>query len=388
MSLITPLLAIYGLVKIENRYLKRFFLISIIFGIFLAKGTSFPLGSLFLILFKNIPGMILYRNTLEKFGLLLPLIYAPLFAWGVLKIKERISSKTIKLSFLVFIGLVLFITNWPLFTGGVVSYGNRDIRVEVPSSYAKAAETLDTNKHRILSLPMMGGAGKYDWEFDYVGIESSEYLFPQPVISKNLFQYTSLGQIYTGLGEGKIKNNLLGLAQFLSSDIIVLRKDLDIPAYGQYPDAMEIAASLLADVPVEKIYESEQLVLFQIPEEEILPLIYVPEKYLGGRSPLEIMDLLATGRYNPRSEIFICADNKYCSSVNKRKDISGLADLTTRTRFLSHLCARSARCGGRQALREPALACHQVLGFLRREEPVVESRFALIITPNQAIANS
>ena len=109
--------------------------------------------------------------------------------------------------------LLIFICGvqvWPMWTGDVFpDY----YRVKVPDYYQQANLLIneDRSDGRILSLPMVRDEGvRYDW--GYIGIEPSEFLFDKSTISKTLFsKYNDVGyrQIYNALSiEGGYDNFL------------------------------------------------------------------------------------------------------------------------------------------------------------------------------------
>ena len=165
-SWLIPIVSIFGIFKLKPGRIKFFCVTSIILLIFLVKGTSPPLGGIFLWFFKTITFLQVYRNPLEKIGLLLPIIYAPLFSVGLFFLLAKISSFKMKRILLTLVVGCLAINSWPFFTGAMVSFGKRDIRVEMPRSFQDANKAVSSKDHIFFSLPQMGGAsGRYKWPY-------------------------------------------------------------------------------------------------------------------------------------------------------------------------------------------------------------------------------
>ncbi|OGM33515.1 hypothetical protein A3D00_00075 [Candidatus Woesebacteria bacterium RIFCSPHIGHO2_02_FULL_38_9] len=329
LSWVIPALVFYGVIKLKKGVPKAFFLVSLVLLIFLAKGTSQPFGGLFLWLFKIIPPMQLYRNPLEKFGLLLPVVYAPLFAIGSVEIAMKIRKRNIKAFFWCLVAIVLVLTNWPFFTRAIVVRKGRDIRVSVPNSFKQASQMIVTGQHRILSLPEMGGAsGRYSWEYGFQGIESSEFLYSQPVIAKTYYPKSFLGQVIIGISQGKVLNNLVGMAQFLSSDIIAVRKDTNLAAFGEYLNGLEISKKMVSNSNIKEIFDSKEVNLWKVEDKDIVPVIYSRSKVIHGKSPTELLNLLDLKGFDPKRDIYICDNKEFCDPYNSEINLNLLSNLS------------------------------------------------------------
>jgi hypothetical protein len=78
-----PVIVSLSLLKRSENMLLFYFTLLIIIVTFLAKGSAPPLGDFFQWFFINVLAFQVYRNPFEKFGILLPLAYAPLFGLGL-----------------------------------------------------------------------------------------------------------------------------------------------------------------------------------------------------------------------------------------------------------------------------------------------------------------
>ena len=312
-SWLIPVVSIFGIFKLKSGRIKFFFAASIILLLFLVKGTSPPMGGIFLWFFKTITFLQVYRNPLEKIGMILPIIYAPLFSIGLIYLLDKIRSTRMRGILLVSAIGYLVINSWPFFTGALVSFGKRDIKVEVPHSFQNANKVVSSRDHIFFSLPQMGGAsGRYKWSHGYAGVESSEYLFDYPTIVKFYDANSFFAQLLIGLSNGRMESNVVGLAQVFSADIIVFRKDTDVLAFGDRLDALERSEKMINRAHLNKVFDSPEVSLWSLPEEKIVPVIYTPESIKFGDSPANLISLLENNQFDPKHQVFICINKDKC----------------------------------------------------------------------------
>ncbi len=323
LSWIMPVITFYGLIRLRSGLIKSFLITSLILLLFLAKGTSPPFGQVFLWFFERITFLQVYRNTFEKIGILLPIVYAPLFSYGLFHFLYRIRSNRLRMFFFGLAILGLGLTNWPFFTGAIVSYKDRDIRVEIPESFQGVNSQIPSGDHILLSLPVMGGAsGFYDWKFGYKGVESSEYLFDYPVITKFYDAPSFLGQTLIGISNGDIASNLIGISQLFSADMVILRKDTDIKSFGYNFDALTRSEKMISEANLNNIFDAPELSLWILPNEKRVPVIYAPKEIRYGNSPQELVTLLKNGQFDPQTESFICINSEKCKPFIQPTDIN------------------------------------------------------------------
>ena len=323
LSWLIPIITIYGLIKLKRGKVKLFFISSFFLLLYLSKGTAPPLGGIFLWFFNLIPPLQVFRNPFEKIGMLLPLVYAPLFSFGLLYLLAIKIPKVKYRKILLFLAIcMLAINTWPFFTGAVVVFGKRDIRVEVPNSFYDANEAIPIGDHVIFSIPVMGGgSGFYKWEHGYKGVESSMYLFKYPVINTFYDANSFYGQMLIGISNGLL-HNLVGLAQLFSADIIAFRKDTDLLAFGYNLDAIERSKKMIDQGNLTKFFDSPQVSLYSLPKEKIVPIIYTPQSVRIGDSPVELISSLESNKFDPKSETYICVNRDKCKPFINNLDLS------------------------------------------------------------------
>lgn len=331
LSWLLPVFTIYGMLKLKSGIIKKFLLTNLLILLFIVKGTQPPLGGVYLWLFKHAIFLQVYRNTFEKIGMILPTIYAPLFSSGLVLFLSRIRNPKKRNVLLLFSLVCLGAYNWPFFTGALVHYKQRDIRVEVPSTFETINQNIPEGDHIMLSLPIMGGAsGFYKWEFGYKGVDASEYLFKFPTITKFYDASTFYGKLLIAESHGELDNNLVGLAQLFSVDYIVVRHDTDLAAFGYNLDALDRVNKMILSSGLTKIYDSKLVSIWSLPKEKQIPIIYTPASIRLVDSPEEIIAALSKNNYDPKKETFICVNPKNCKpaldNTNTEIPINGIPE--------------------------------------------------------------
>jgi len=144
---LVPILVFLPIFLKPKDFMIRFLTILAIVSVFLAKGSNFPFGQVYIWLFKHIPGFDSFRDP-GKFYLLISLAYAPLFGLGVYLLGDYFVKMKIKLPgflnaikktllfFIIFLAFIYMI--WPAIIGkvGQVTLAGG----EIPSEYKKIEE--------------------------------------------------------------------------------------------------------------------------------------------------------------------------------------------------------------------------------------------------------
>lgn len=322
LSFLIPLLVFSGLYHLKKSQIKKFLGASLFFLIFFVKGVSAPFGGIFLWLFTHLAFLQVYRNPMEKIGLLLPVIYAPLFGFGVYLLLKKIKNLRVREVFVVIVIGLLLVNSWPFFTGAIISFNNRDIRVVVPDSFQNLADSIPTGDHIIFSLPQMGGlTGIYKWEHKYLGAEGSEFLFKYPTIAKFSDATSFYGQLLIAVSHGDI-TNLISIAQLFSADLIAFRKDTDINAFGDNPKALVRSEKMIKDAHLTNIFDSKEVSIWSLPMNKIVNVIYAPSKIRFGDSAEELISLLKKENIDFKDEVYICTNSQKCKPTILPKDLS------------------------------------------------------------------
>lgn len=192
-SWILPLSFIFSFTILKRTSHFLFYLLLLIISIFISIGANFPTGWLLIWLFTKIPLLQVLRNPYEKYGINLTLAYTPFFAVGLLIISEKITffynySKLKYIVLSVLLCLLFIALVGPFWKGNFAGGIKVNFWVEIPAYYKQANEWLNSQKgnFNILQLPSIPEDGiTFNWDHPYEGIESSEFLFDRPSVSRN-----------------------------------------------------------------------------------------------------------------------------------------------------------------------------------------------------------
>lgn len=224
----TFIFVIVGILRRRFVTHKAFLVVLFLVGWFLAKGANPPLGSFFYEnLFRQVPIFGMFRNSYEKLGLIFLLPYAIFFAIGTQTFVDKLMAKA-KVIFCAFVVFGIFgYLVWPLWLGNTFS---PLARVSVPDYYASSNSFLNSAAgHRGLSIPFTPGEGvHYKWSGgDYYGLEPSEFLFDEPVVSW-VIPYTHAVDVNKRLVESLANKQLPSdLLEDMGIGYIILHSDMD-----------------------------------------------------------------------------------------------------------------------------------------------------------------
>jgi hypothetical protein len=112
-----PVIAYSALLfKGKNKYTIFFALLSI-FGLFLSKGVSSPLGLVYDWLYYHIPGFFIFRAPYRVFTTIYVFALAPLIGLGIVRIADLVKNNLLSKLIIFSMWLCIFFYSWPLFTG-------------------------------------------------------------------------------------------------------------------------------------------------------------------------------------------------------------------------------------------------------------------------------
>lgn len=263
-----------GLYKLRTKKAGLFLGSFLLLGIFLAKGNNPPFGEIFQFFFVRISLLQVFRDPVEKFGFIVVLAAAPLFAFGVKVFSEVIRSKFKLLIYLFNFFAVLGVLGYPFFTSLVFtskSPPNDDVsigyKVKVPDYYMEANNWLESQgrNFRFISFPLGDEGMTYNWEKGYQGVEPSIIIFSVPNISFNTtMPYYS--QIVEGLEEYFFKQeDFYKIANLLNVRYFLVRYDIDIGERRlRKPEAVEtILAKQEKEGRVKRIAKFGKLIIWE-----------------------------------------------------------------------------------------------------------------------------
>lgn len=244
-SLMILVVSVLGFIKARILKGYKYLVVLTVIGFFVCKGTNPPFGNaIFSFLFQYIPFARVFRSSYEKFGAVWLMVYSIFFAYGFGFIYEKMAQIWKFVLVAVFIPLFLIVLVWPMWKIGPFS---PEARLFVPGYYKEADTYLNSLNYegRILSLPIIPGEGvRYDWgNTSYYGLEPSDILFSNPVISKTVrYEYLDdkYMDIYNTFVQGK---NIDKLLSETNVEYLMLHNELD-PKYSNASSSAEVKVTL------------------------------------------------------------------------------------------------------------------------------------------------
>lgn len=183
LSFLVPIAAVASFLFKAAKKEKTFFLIMALLFLFAAKGVHKPLPQPMLFLIEKYPVLGIFRAVYLKF------IYAVILSFSILigfTVTEILGNRIIqKFSwvFFLFVALLVFINNFPFFTGLVTK---KQYLTNIPNSYQKLPVFFeDRAEGKVLSLPETPrGAGPImKWGGDYyVGPPTDMFFTNKPTL--------------------------------------------------------------------------------------------------------------------------------------------------------------------------------------------------------------
>ncbi len=283
---------IVGLFKREKELLYKFLILVALIVMFWMKGTLAPFGGVTLRIFEWFTFLHVFRNPFEKIGLLLPFAMAIPVGFGIVGIVNALSSKlrfSKKLMAFLILTLAFPVFMFPTVTGLVFTGGGppaNDINigqyVKVPDYYKDAREWLDKQPgvFRVLVLPIDGEGMTYKWEYGFAGVELSNNLFDQPMISLNTSN-GSLPELVDNIKQTLLDypDKLWNLAQQLNVKYIMVRDDIDYLARDTEAPATDLAK--LKEYAAEhfsQVAEFGKLKFFELNPAQFTPKVFARTK--------------------------------------------------------------------------------------------------------------
>ncbi len=195
-SYIIPFLAFSPLIIKKKPGFIYFFLGLSLLVIYFIKGSNPPFGGIYLFLFSHLKIFEVFCSSFEKYGLVLPLAYAPLIGFTLLLLFTTLkNSISVRKTYFIFtsLGLLLFVVlvypfwNNLIFTYNLPPENNPSIGdyVSVPIDYQSANTFLhkDTDIYRGMALPIDGEGMTYEWKYGFNGVEYLNDMFGIPFLS-------------------------------------------------------------------------------------------------------------------------------------------------------------------------------------------------------------
>lgn len=301
LSFLSTGMFILGLIKAKKNLLFKFLATLSLVTMFWMKGSLPPLGTVTLLIFQSLTFLHPFRNPFEKIGMLLPFAMAVPVGFGIaaavdwLSVRFKIRRKIViaVLWFVVFPVYMFPIATGLAFTGGPPPANNIEIGqyVKVPEYYKEAKEWLNRkgDLFRILVLPIAGEGMTYKWEYGFSGVELSNNLFNQSMISFESGQ-GFLPEMVSSIKETlyKYPYNMRTIAQLMNVKYIMVRDDINyVERNTENPleDAETVSGEMKQDFA--KAGEFGKLQFFELDPDKFYPRIFASNSLIYTIDPLE-----------------------------------------------------------------------------------------------------
>lgn len=306
------LLVAYAIFKIKA-YKHRLFMLSLAFtGLFVSKGTSFPLGNIFFyVLFSVLPVSAAFRNSYEKFGIVWLLAYTILFTLGFSKFLSTLKPNKQYLiggSFLLLILVLVF----PFWSGGLFPQKHR---IDVPKYYQIANHYLNEKSNdRLFHIPFTLELGLLSYSWGFIGGDPSHVLFDLESITKpKVPLYDKVAALMPELLSDKKFPRILG---WLGVGNVILHKDIVSPV----TNIKEITTNIENWEGVESKKNIGELVIYSLDGKLINPRIYIADSVSLVSSIEEGLDKILSDEFNTKQKVFLLDRNFVVPDFKRNPD--------------------------------------------------------------------
>lgn len=289
-----------------------FFLFLMVISIFFIKGTSAPFGDLYNFLWKNVPGIWVFREPYVKFTPLLVFSVSLCFGYIIQRFlndvdlfyKNNPSFKfKIKALIVALSVLVIFAASFPFFSKQLFREKSEK---EMKSQYFKFPQywldagawfNKEDKEGRILVLPKTDYGVPYAWKDGYSSAgPTTPILIPNPALSFR--GPTSNGEYLTNMLFRQIvpeaKNNLVLFMRYLGIKYILQQNDVDWTNALKDTYSPEVIKDIIEKQEgIDLIKKFGKLDIYKIKDSYFLPMVYSPKEIVcTERDPLKMPDLI------------------------------------------------------------------------------------------------
>lgn len=293
-SLTILLLVIFGMIKSKGQPFMKYLILLAGVGLFVSKGTSFPLGyTFFHFLFSNFPQTTALRNSYEKFGIVWLLPYTIFFAIGIyqffLRFKSSFKKIYLNLALFLFCGLLIL----PMWNGDIFPPKHR---VQLPNDYVEANIFLNSQKiERKLHIPFLTEPNPMTYDWGYVGIDPSMNIFDSEELSSaDVPFYNKIVKLLSDHFNNEKISNIFGL---LGIQYIIFQRDIVYPK----ADFIKTQKQLDSWQGINKAKTFGKLDLYSIDPKIVRPRIYASGSIVKSNSLAEALNQVASDEWDEAS---------------------------------------------------------------------------------------
>lgn len=288
-------IAVLGFIKLKGNKYRKYLLALSLVGLFISKGTNFPLGyTFYYFLFGAFPLTAALRNSYEKFGLVWLLPYAIFFAYGLywlfLKIKNRY-KKVFFLALMLFLSCGVLV--YPMWNGDIFPPKHR---VEVPAYYYQANSFLNSEKvDRAFHIPFDLELEKISYDWGYIGEDPTENLFDHEPLTKPIVPIYD--RIYKMLPNYLSNANFPKLLGMLGAEYIIFHKDMIYPRV----DLVKTQTQIETWEGASKTKTFGKLDIYSLDLNIVKPKIYASGTLIKRNSIADVLNQVSSDNWNTDS---------------------------------------------------------------------------------------
>lgn len=266
-----------------NRNIKKliYFLVPLsLAGVFLAAGAHEPLGSLYILMIKYIPGFAAFRSAFYKFMPLVLFSFAILNGITIYYVAQKFKNAFISLLPFIFILFLLFY-HFPFYdVGNFLTNYKFKTMITIPDyvqNFSKEKPP-QNDKYRTLVLPPFNqnlGVEIYDWDYYsgypiFPGVSGKSYVENNAYLTAN--EKLLVNRLYPLLRDKRL-DSFLGEASRLSIKYILLTSDVYTENVEGPREQPKIYEAILKDSRFKPTWKSGRWALYEI-NFSINPKIY------------------------------------------------------------------------------------------------------------------
>lgn len=314
-SLTILLLVIFGMIKSKGQSFRKYLILLTGVGLFVSKGTSFPLGyTFFYFLFSNFPQTTALRNSYEKFGIVWLLPYTIFFAIGIyqffLRFKSTFRNLYLILALFLFCGLLVY----PMWNGDIFPQKHR---LTIPNDYIEANNYLNTNSSsqpddRLFHIPFLLEAQKMTLDWGYVGEDPFPFLFDLDTITTpKIPVYDKVAELLPKFINDRQFPKILGM---LGVGDVILHKDSIYPS-------IDLKATVSIDnwIAIKDKKEFGGLVIYSLDRKLINPRVYIATSSLLVENIEKGLKRIISDKFDANHSVFITNNGSNILTASSQK---------------------------------------------------------------------
>jgi hypothetical protein len=271
------------LLKKENKRLMLFLFLSSFVTLFFTAGIHYPFGELFALLMKYVPGFLIFRSAIYKFGYSYWLVAGLLMSFSLsgfidlLRRKVSEGKELVAPVFFILFVLIILLYNYPFFNGNFfhVDPHYASSRVELPVYARDFSEWWKQHGRgqRVLLLPQLNNDRHFEiYQWKYLSLNPVLANFGNTGIIENTVLLSPhenqlVVELYDAINESD-KKNVERLTSLLGIKYVLLRFDFAYDYPGVETDNPYEVAKKIENISLKKIKEFGRWYVYELSGEK------------------------------------------------------------------------------------------------------------------------